>query len=61
MNFIPDSGMQTVYIKPLDNGMFAYTMIDRNGMVTAQNVGDYNDIMRLAGYNADNIQLMLNR
>jgi len=41
--------------------MFAYTMIDRNGMVTAQNVGDYNDIMRLAGYNADNIQLMLNR
>ena len=61
MNFIPDSGMQTIYIKPLDNGMFAYTMIDRNGMVTAQNVGDYNDIMRLAGYNADNIQLMLNR
>jgi len=61
MNFIPNSGMQTVYIKPLDNGMFAYTMIDRTGMVTAQNVGDYNDIMRLAGYNADNIQLMLNR
>ena len=61
MDFIPNRGNETVYIKPLENGMFAYTIIDRVGMVTAQNVGNYDDIMRLVGYNADNIQLMLNK
>lgn len=61
MDFIPNSGNATVYIKPLDNGMFAYTIIDRVGMVTAQNVGTYDDIMRLVGYNANNIKLMLNK
>ena len=61
MNATPNSSMESVYVKPLDNGMFAYTIIDRAGMVTAQNVGDYDDIMRLVGYNGNQIKLMLNR
>jgi hypothetical protein len=50
-----------VYVKSIADGMFTYTIIDRAGMITAQNVGNYEDIMKLVGYNTGRIRLQVNR
>jgi hypothetical protein len=50
-----------VYVKSIPGGMFTYTIIDEAGMITAQNVGSYEDILRLVGYNHGRIRLMLNK
>jgi hypothetical protein len=50
-----------IYVKSIAGGMFTYVMIDEAGMITAQNVGTRDEIMKLVGYNTGRIRLQLNR
>ena len=49
----------TVYVKSIGNGMFAYSVVDRTGTTVYLNVGTYNDIMSYS--NNNKIVLMENK
>ena len=61
MDALSSEAQGIVYVKSIAGGMFTYTTVDRAGAVTSQNVGSYEDIMRLVGYNTGRIRLMLNK
>ena len=61
MDALSSAAQGIVYVTSIPGGMFAYTTMDRVGMITYQNVGTYEDIMRYVGYNAGRIRLMINR
>lgn len=49
----------TLYVKSIGNGMFAYSVVDRSGQTVYVNVGSYNDIMSYS--NNNRIVLMENK